>query len=156
MVFKLNISEKGKAYKLETESEILVGKKIGETIKGEEIKQELAGYELIVTGTSDKSGFPGMKEKDGPELKSALLGRGFGMHNKPKGETKKTKKAGKGLKLRKTVRGNTISLDTIQINLKVLKAGSKKLEEALPPAKKEGEEAKEEKSEEKPAEEKKE
>ena len=32
MPFKINISHKGKTYKLETESEVVVGKTIGETI----------------------------------------------------------------------------------------------------------------------------
>ncbi|MEA3248371.1 MAG: S6e family ribosomal protein, partial [Nanoarchaeota archaeon] len=34
----------------------------------------------------------------------------------------------KGLRLRKTVRGKEISLDTVQINTKVLKEGSKKFD----------------------------
>jgi len=159
MPFKLNISEKGKTYKLELEDESLVGRKIGEKLKGEEIKQDLAGYELKISGTSDKSGFPGIKSEEGPELKRVLLTEGFGMHKKPKGETKKTRKAAKGLRLRKTVRGNTISLDTIQINLKVIKTGNKKLEEIFPKEQKQGEESKEEtaeKKEEQPKEEKEE
>lgn len=151
MVFKINISERGKTHKLELEDESLVGKKIGETIKGEELKSELTGYELEITGTSDKAGFPGKKDVEGPELKRVLLKKGFAMHSKPKGLKKKTKKAGKGLKLRKTLRGNTISLDTIQINMKVKKAGNKKLEEIFPKTeKKETSET----SEEKPAEKK--
>ena len=32
MAFKINISDKGKTYKLESESEVVVGKKIGETL----------------------------------------------------------------------------------------------------------------------------
>jgi hypothetical protein len=38
----------------------------------------------------------------------------------------------KGLRLRKTVRGNTISNDIIQINLKITKEGSKKLSDIFP------------------------
>ena len=34
MAFKINVSHKGKTYKLETENEALVGKKIGETGMG--------------------------------------------------------------------------------------------------------------------------
>jgi ribosomal protein S6E (S10) len=37
-----------------------------------------------------------------------------------------------GLRLRKTVRGNEISADTVQINLSVKKEGSKKFESLLP------------------------
>lgn len=133
MPFKLNISNKEKAWKLETESEELVGKKIGEKVQGKELKSELEGYELEITGTSDKAGFPGKKDTEGFSLKRELLGYGFGMHKKPKGlKKKKPNKKPAGLRLRKTVRGNTISKDTIQINLKVLKSGSKKLEEIFP------------------------
>jgi len=145
MVFKINISDKGKTYKVEIEDEILVGKKIGNKIKGEIIQPDLEGYTLEITGTSDKAGFPGFKEVEGTGLSRQLLTYGKGMHKKPKGLSKKPNKKPKGLRLRKTVRGNTISQDIVQINLKVLKAGNKKLEEIFKP-----------KSEEKPAEESKE
>lgn len=133
MAFKINIGNKGKSWKLESDSESLVGKIIGEKIEGSEISPELAGYDLEITGTSDKAGFPGMKEVEGHTLKGVLLSYGFGMHKKPKGlKKKKPNKKPKGLRLRKTVRGNTISRDIVQINLKVLKQGSKKFEEIFP------------------------
>ena len=121
MVFKINIAHKGKIYKVETEDEKLVGKLIGDKIKGEEISEDLAGYEIEITGTSDKAGFTGMVNIEGPNLHRVLLGYGKGMHKKPKGETKVNRKP-KGLRLRKTVRGKEISLDTVQINIKVLKS----------------------------------
>jgi len=133
MAFKINISDKGKTCKLETESEILIGKKIGQKIKGEEVQSDLAGYILQITGTSDSSGFPGFKEVEGTGLTRQLLTYGKGMHKKPKGLSKKPNKKPRGLRLRKTVRGNTISIDTIQINLKVIKAGEKKLDDVLKP-----------------------
>lgn len=37
----------------------------------------------------------------------------------------------KGLKRRKTLRGNTINQDVVQINCKVMKVGDKKIEEVL-------------------------
>ena len=132
MVFKFNISEKGKAWKIESDNESFIGKKIGDKLEGQEISANLAGYELEITGTSDKSGFPGFKEVNGPDMKALLLGYGKGMHKKPKGLSKKPGEKPRGLRLRKTVRGNTLSKDTAQINLKVLKAGSKKLEEVFP------------------------
>ncbi len=150
MPFKINISFKGKTLKKELDSESLIGKKIGETIRGNEIGAELAGYELEITGTSDKAGFPGKKDIEGPELRKSLLTKGFGMKKKPKGERKKTKKASKGLRLKKTLRGNTISPDTIQINIKVKKEGEKKFETLVPKketAEKPAEEKKEEKAE---------
>ena len=61
MPYKINISDKGKTFKLETESEFLLGRKIGDKIEAGELKPELQGYQLEVTGTSDKAGFPGFK-----------------------------------------------------------------------------------------------
>ena len=55
MAFKINVSEKGKTIKLESENENLIGKKIGEQIPGKDISEELNGYELEITGTSDIS-----------------------------------------------------------------------------------------------------
>ena len=49
----------GKTIKLESENENLIGKKIGEIINGNDISEELHGYELEITGTSDISGIPG-------------------------------------------------------------------------------------------------
>ncbi len=124
MVFKINVSHKGKTFKVETENEDLAGYSIGEKIDGKEFSEDLAGYELEITGTSDKAGFTGMMNIDGPNLHKVLLNYGKGMHKKPKGE-KKTNKKPNGLRLRKTVRGKEISLDTVQINTKVLKEGAK-------------------------------
>lgn len=143
MVFKINISDKGKTIKFETENEALIGKKIGEAIDGSEINPELSGYVLEVTGTSDKAGFAGKKDIDGPALVRVLLTKGFGMRKKPKREGKKPVKTSKGLRLKKTLRGNTISKDTIQINTIVKKEGSKKFENLIPKK----EETKEEKKE---------
>lgn len=125
MVFKINVAHKGKTFKVESENEGLVGYSIGEKIDGKELSSDLEGYEIEITGTSDKSGFTGMININGPNLKKVLLGYGVGMHKKPKGDKKINKKP-KGLRLRKTVRGKEISLDTVQINTKVIKEGAKK------------------------------
>jgi len=132
MPFKINISSKGKTFKLEVDNEGLIGKKIGEKIEGKELKKELEGYELEITGTSDIAGFPGFKEIEGSSLKRVLLTYGKGMHKKPRREGKKPVSSPKGLRLKKSIRGNTISKDTIQINAKVIKLGDKKLEEIFP------------------------
>ena len=128
MAYKINISDKGITIKFEVENESLVGTKIGEKIDGKEIDASLEGYEVEITGTSDKAGFPGFKELAGPGLRKELLTYGLGMHKRPKGLRKKSDKP-KGLRLRKTVRGNEVSEDTVQINTKVVKQGSKKFEE---------------------------
>lgn len=122
MAFKINISHKGKTYKLETEDEVLIGKKIGETLKGDELSSDLKGYELEITGTSDISGIPGFKGIEGIAYTRKLLTFGPGMKNKER-----------GLRLRKTLRGEEISLKTIQINTKVKKEGQKKFSELLTP-----------------------
>ena len=72
-------------------------------------------------GGSDISGFPLSKDVEGIGLKRVLLTKGWGMHD-----------SREGVRLRKTVRGKRIALTTSQINLKVLKHGTKKLAEIFP------------------------
>jgi len=131
MVFKINIADKsGKTFKLESESPELVGKELGNTILGQEISPELAGYELEITGASDNAGFASLKNVEGIALKKVLLTYGKCMHKRPKGLKKKlSNKTPKGLRLRKTVRGKVISEATVQINTKVTKESGKKLNE---------------------------
>lgn len=118
MVFKINASHKGFTKKYETDNEELVGLMIGGTIKGEQISPELEGYELEIRGTSDKAGFPGLPNKKGPNLQKVILKRGLGM-----------KDTREGVRIRKTIRGNEISIDTVQINLTVIKEGKTKAAE---------------------------
>lgn len=129
MGFKINVANKGKTYKLEVENESLVGVSIGDKIDGGSLSEDLAGYELEITGTSDKAGFPGKLDENGPGLRKKLLGYGFGMKQRPRKEGKKQTPNTKGLKLRKTVRGKEISNATVQINTKVVKEGKKKFDE---------------------------
>ncbi|MAG07217.1 30S ribosomal protein S6e [Candidatus Pacearchaeota archaeon] len=128
MVFKINIAGPGgKTFKVESENESLVGKKIGDVISGSEISGELAGYEFTISGTSDKAGFAGIKSESGPNLRKVMFTRG---------DFYKTVK-NKGVRMKKNVRGNEVSLDTVQINVVVSKEGGKKLEDALSGAGKE-------------------
>ena len=115
MAFKINVSHKGKTYKLETENEVVVGKRIGETLSGSDLDENLTGYELEITGTSDLSGIPGFKGLEGPGYHRQLLTRGTGMRD-----------TRKGVRLKRTNRGEEISSKTHQINTKILKEGSKK------------------------------
>ncbi len=131
-MFKINVSHKGKTIKFETDNESLIDKTIGETIPGTEISADLSSYDLEITGTSDKAGFPGLKKIKGPGLKRVLLSFETGMWTKPKGLKKTKQRANSGLRLRKTIRGDTISADTVQINTKVKKEGTKKFEEMIP------------------------
>jgi len=133
MPFKINISIKeGKTYKLEAEAPALIQKELGQTVKGEEISPDLAGYELKITGASDKSGFTSLESVEGITLQKVLLQKGKAMKNKPKGESKKPVSTPKGLRLRKTVRGKVISEAISQINTQVIKEGSKPLSEVFP------------------------
>lgn len=121
MAFKLNISDKGKAWKLELSGESLVGTSVGDKIEGKEINADFEGYELEITGGSDIAGFPLSKDVQGLGLRRVLLSKGWGMKDKRK-----------GVRLRKTVRGKTISEKVVQINLKIVKHGHKKLESIFP------------------------
>jgi len=132
MVFKINLGYKGKSWKFELDSESLIGKKIGDKLQGQELKSELSGCELEITGTSDKAGFAGSSKIDGSNLKRVLLTKGFGLKSRPRKEGKRKKrKMAKGFRLKKTLRGNTVGKDTIQINMKVIKPG-KAFEEIFP------------------------
>lgn len=132
MVFKVNIgTEKGKTYKLEVEAEELVGKSLGDKIIGRIISPDLEGYEFEITGASDGSGFTALKNVEGFTTKRVLLKYGPGMHKRPKreGKKKRSNPVPGGLRLRKTVHGKTISDKIVQVNLKLVKEGNKKLAE---------------------------
>ena len=136
MVFKINIGTKeGKTYKLESESQALVGKELHGTIQGKDVSPDLEGYEFEIRGASDKAGFTAMSSVEGSGRSKALLSYEKGMKNRPKYENKKKRsdRKPKGLRLRKTVRGKVISPDITQINLKVSKQGTKTLKEIFSP-----------------------
>lgn len=135
MPIKINIGTKdGKTFKLEQESNPIVGKSLGNKINGKDISPDFDGYEFEVKGASDKSGFMSNAEVEGQGLKKVLLTYGKGMKKRPRREGKKKQSTPKpkGLRLRKTVRGKILSDDTRQINLKLIKEGSKKLTEIFP------------------------
>ncbi len=112
----------GKSYQVEldkSKDSALVGKKIGEKIDGGAIGA--AGYALELRGGSDASGFPMRRDISGTRKMAAILSGGSGYRPKMNGVRKK-----------KTVRGNTIAADTVQVNLKVVEYGTAKLEELFP------------------------
>ena len=121
MAFKLIISQGENSHQMEVEaaeSKKLIGKKIGEEFNAEGVG--LAGYTLRITGGSDKNGFPMKKDVEGPRRIRSLLSGGVGFKPTRAGERR-----------RKTVRGNTISDDIVQINTIVVKKGSKSIEDLL-------------------------
>ncbi len=117
--FKLVISNprSGKARQVEVEGEIaekLIGRRIGDEIPISELKLNLSkifGEEipgdarLKIRGGTDKDGFPMRPDVHGPRRVRILVSRGPGFRPKEKGERRK-----------KTVRGNIISPEVVQIN----------------------------------------
>ena len=151
-MFKINIAEKsGKTYKFELETDEFLGKELHNKIHGKELLPNLNGYEFEITGASDKSGFTAHEDVQGVGTKRILLTYGKAMKKRPRKEGKKkvSNPKPKGLRLRKTVRGRVISPEIVQINLKLLKEGSKKLSEIFPEQNQPKEQPKEEKQEEK-------
>lgn len=126
--FKANISDPkdGKSYQATVaghHANSLVGKRIGDQIDG--IFVGLPGYKLQITGGSDKDGFPMRKDLPGPRRAKILVSKGHGFWP-----------ARKGMRRRKTMRGNTVSPDTTQINLKVTTHGAKPMAEVFKPVEK--------------------
>lgn len=121
--FKLVISnpKNGIARQVEIsgeEAEKLIGKRIGEEISAKELGLNLteifgeeipADAKLKITGGTDKDGFPMRPDVHGPRRVKILVSRGPGFRPKEKGERRK-----------KTVRGNTISPEIVQINMKLV------------------------------------
>ncbi|NHJ48844.1 MAG: 30S ribosomal protein S6e [Asgard group archaeon] len=121
--FQLNIGnpETGKSHKTDIEgakANILIGKRISEEVEGSQLG--FPGYTFVITGGSDKDGFPMRSNLEGPIRKRILSTGGQGLRIKDK-----------GLKKRKMVRGNTISDDIYQINMRIVQMGKKKIEELI-------------------------
>lgn len=92
----------------------LLGKKLGERINGELLG--LQGYEFQIAGGSDNAGFPMRRDVDGINRKKIFTVQGTGVI-----------KSAKGIRQKKTVAGNTINVNTVQINLKIIKQGKEEL-----------------------------
>jgi small subunit ribosomal protein S6e len=121
LAFKLVISEGIESHQMEVEathSKKLIGLKIGDEFDASQVGLE--GYTLKLTGGSDKNGFPMKRDVEGPRRIKSLLSGGIGFKPKIKGQRR-----------RKTVRGNTVSDDIVQINTIVAKKGKKSIDELL-------------------------
>ena len=116
--FILTISKDKRSYKKAIDTDLFKGKKIGDLVPGNSIG--LDGYELKITGGSDTSGFPMRPDLKIVGRRKILIVKGIGL-----------RKNRKGIKRRKKVVGNQISLNTKQINLIVVKEGSKSIDEVL-------------------------
>ena len=122
--FKFVVSDGKNSYQTEKDQKDapIFGKKIGDVIDGEFLG--LSGYELQITGGSDKDGFPMRNDIEGQVRRRFLITRGPGFNTDVK-----------GLRRRKMLRGNAIGDDIAQINCKVVKKGNVPLEQILGPTK---------------------
>ena len=119
MAFKVVVSSKADSYQVEVDdTKALNGLVIGDEFDGSIVG--LDGYTLKITGGSDKNGFTMKKDVPGTRRIKSLLTGGIGYH--PKAD---------GVKRRKTVRGNTIADDIVQINSVVVNEGAKPIAEIL-------------------------
>lgn len=126
--FKIIISdpEKGNSQIVELEGSRaapLIGRKIGEEIDGSIVG--LAGKKLQITGGSDKDGFPMRADVHGGVRARVILTQGTGFKPTKKGERR-----------RKTVRGNIITEEIVQINMKIVGKKPEKTEKREKPKEK--------------------
>jgi len=107
IIFKVVVSDPktGKSIQVQTKDESLVGKKIGEIIDGSIIN--LDGYKLRITGGSGFEGATMVNYVEGMNKKYVWYD-----------ENKK-------VRVKKLVRGNTISTEIVQINTKIEEYGNK-------------------------------
>ena len=118
MKIVINDPKTGKSYSLEKDIELFLNRRIGDIIDGALIGLE--GFELEITGGSDTSGFPMRKGLRTANKIKIISAKGVGFRSLKKGE-----------KRRKTVRGEIISSEIAQLNLKIVKYANKNLEELL-------------------------
>lgn len=139
--FKVVVSDPKtrKAYQKEVDQAAsgLIGKKIGEKVAAAAVGLE--GYTIEITGGSDGQGFPMRKDVIGSGRKRLLIAQPPGFHPKKQGQRK-----------RKSICGNTVSQDIVQVNAAVVEYGKKGIEELLGKKDKKAEEKKEGKEEKKP------
>ncbi|MFH0986553.1 MAG: S6e family ribosomal protein, partial [Candidatus Micrarchaeota archaeon] len=104
---KVVIAERktGKCYQTEIDelkSKPFNGMRLGQEFDGALVG--LTGYKMKLTGGSDKQGFPMRADIQSTERKKLVIGSGTGVRDTLKGR-----------KVRKTVRGNTVSEQIEQI-----------------------------------------
>ena len=124
--FKVIVSDpsttKSKVVELEGARAVpLIGKRIGETVDGTVVG--MSGVKIKITGGSDKDGFPMRPDVHGGVRISVILSEGVGFRPQSQGERQ-----------RKAVRGNVITEEIVQVNMKVLER-EKKAEKAKKPRK---------------------
>jgi small subunit ribosomal protein S6e len=102
----------------------LIGKRIGEVMDGAAV--DLPAHKIQIRGGSDKDGFPMRPSVHGGVRRSIVLSGGVGFN--PTNE---------GMRRRKTIRGNVITDEIVQINAKIVEKPKQTKEAKKPKEKKE-------------------
>ena len=121
----------------ETRTVPLIGRRIGEIIDGAIVG--LPGHKLQITGGSDRDGFPMRRNVHGGVRRKIILSGGTGFNPQKEGERR-----------RKMVRGNVITEEIVQVNLKVIEKPKKAKEDKTAKKKQKKESKHEEETEESP------
>jgi small subunit ribosomal protein S6e len=98
----------------------LVGRRIGEIVEGALV--DLPAHKIKIVGGSDKDGVPMRPSVHGGVRKRVILSGGVGFNPKNSGERR-----------RKTVRGNVITDEIVQVNTKIVEKPKKAKEEKAVP-----------------------
>jgi small subunit ribosomal protein S6e len=117
----VNDTKNGKSHQVQVSghhANSLIGKKIGDEVDG--IFISLPGYKLQITGGTDKDGFAMKSDLPGMGRRKLLLSNGKSFHAIEGGMRKK-----------KSIRGNTVNQDIVQINMKVTKHSSRPIDQLL-------------------------
>lgn len=117
--FKIIVSDGQKASTFELEgpkAQPLVGRQLGEVVDGSVLG--LTGQKLRITGGSDKDGIPLRPGVHGGAKKYLLLASGVGFKPNERGERR-----------RKLVRGQMVTEETYQLNMKAISAEEAKVAE---------------------------
>jgi len=119
--FKVVLSDQktGRAYNVNVSggpAGAIIGKRIGEELDAGPFG--LPGYRMAITGGSDRNGTPARRNLPLAGRRKLLLSGGVGF--KPMME---------GQRRRKSIRGNEITADFVQVNARVTAYGEKPLEE---------------------------
>ncbi|MEM2999405.1 MAG: 30S ribosomal protein S6e [Candidatus Bathyarchaeia archaeon] len=99
----------------ETRAAPFIGRKIGEKVDGSIV--DLPAHKLQITGGSDKDGIPMRANVHGGGRRKVIISGGTGFNPKREGERR-----------RKTVRGNIITDEIVQINAKIVEKPQKPAE----------------------------
>nr|MDO8118442.1 S6e family ribosomal protein [Candidatus Sigynarchaeota archaeon] len=121
VTFRVVVSQGDKSMQLTIEPDVFmksfVGKKIDDSIDGGLIGYP--GYEFTIRGGSDIAGFPMRKDVTGGVKRYILVAKpGVGISNS---------RIKKGGRQRILVRGNTVTDQIVQVNVKVTKEGKVQL-----------------------------